>query len=282
MKHIKNRITSISLSAIILFAFSHCRDNDSPSQDYKHWVENHKYGVDGIQDNFAFNISDDKAEIVSVYDGVHGELRIPSDVYSEGTSQYYPVASVRMAHLNKVTSIKLPTTILKCYIDDMEQLIKFPIPEGLENLAISRVPQLSHLVFPVTLKSLCISGCDNITNLKLPSSLKSIDLYCDNIKSIEGIENISVDNEIGSLNFYISCPLLEDIYLPKFSYIGPGCFERCKNLNNVHMSNNTPPSPTTNSGVYFEVYNNLYVPKGSKAEYSQKAPWNLFKEIIEE
>ena len=127
---------------------------------------------------------------------------------------------------------------------------------------------------------------------------------CNNIQTIEGLENLNT-SKIRSMRYMFSdcsslasftipnnlsfidlgtfygCSSLTSITIPSgVTEIGPYAFEDCDNLVRVTVENATPVDIT--EYVFTNRTNaTLYVPKGSKAAYEAADYWKEFKEIVE-
>lgn len=124
----------------------------------------------------------------------------------------------------------------------------------------------------------------------IPNSVKRIEsgafYYCTNLKSVtlpDGLESI------GDCAFY-GCTGLESLTLPaSLKSIGMGIVDHCeKTLKEIH-SKMAQPLPLGEYPEYAFFYYSkqsdictLYVPKGSKDNYSKAAGWKNFKRIVEE
>lgn len=124
----------------------------------------------------------------------------------------------------------------------------------------------------------------------IPNSVKRIEsgafYYCTNLKSVtlpDGLESI------GDCAF-LECTGLESLTLPaSLKSIGMGIVDHCeKTLKEIH-SKMAQPLPLGEYPEYAFFYYSkqsdictLYVPKGSKDNYSKAAGWKNFKRIVEE
>lgn len=118
--------------------------------------------------------------------------------------------------------------------------------------------------------------------------------------SFSGMQNaryINVDARIYGRYAFHNVYNLQYVTLGKWTqYIGPGCFEGCRNLEEITVLAPNPPEATNESfGVYVTELPTalqpnvrfkpeqctLKVPKGSANKYREAAGWNLFKNIEE-
>lgn len=114
---------------------------------------------------------------------------------------------------------------------------------------------------------------------------------------MQSVRHINVDARILGRYAFYNLYNLKYVTLGKWTqYIGPGCFEGCRSLEEIIILAPNPPEATNESfGVYatelpvslqteFQFkpeWCTLKVPKGSVNRYKKAAGWNLFK-IIEE
>ena len=140
-------------------------------------------------------------------------------------------------------------------------------------------------------------GCENLTSVKMPNTIRAIGKgafsHCRKLSSITISENVS---EIKEQTFEY-CKI-SSLTLPKsVEYIGSLAFYRVWSLIDLKCKSITPPRTEEDTFVIDEVLNQrgqikgyeyvhnnatLYIPNGSIELYRSTAPWNNFKNIVEE
>ena len=123
----------------------------------------------------------------------------------------------------------------------------------------------------------------NLERVVLPNSVTRIDKcafeMCQELRDVVLNENLE---RIEQEAFY-HCSNLPSITLPQnITSIGPWAFDGDDKLIEIQSYATTPPTAyetTFSSSCYDKA--TLYVPKGTKSAYQEKAPWNSFKNIVE-
>ncbi|MCQ2266336.1 MAG: leucine-rich repeat domain-containing protein [Bacteroidaceae bacterium] len=169
-------------------------------------------------------------------------------------------------------------------------LTSINIPYGVTYIgdyAFSGNPELTNIDIPETMTGIgfaAFSGCD-FTTLNIPGSVSLINYYafdwCVNLESVniaDGVERIYA-------YAFRSCQKLKTVDLGRsIETISEGVFSDCSNLEEIIFHSATPPA-CHEKAFDFEsvVYSQatLYVPKNSRAAYSEAEVWKDFKNIVE-
>lgn len=114
----------------------------------------------------------------------------------------------------------------------------------------------------------------NISTISLPDNIKSIETHvfyeCKKLTSITIPEGVTIIKE----GAFYDCVSLSSVILPStITSIIPLAFTHCSALKSVTANS---PTPIDIYNGTFEVFGNLYVPKGSKKAYSKAAVWKNF------
>ena len=301
----RQSIISIMLFFLVIATFSACKNNeDEPNIDsYEAWLQYALYYRDVVVDGMAFNISDGQASLVEVYDRISGDIKIPAEVYYEGTGKSYPVTSVSFdvsPIYSNVISLSIPNTVKALFLYGIETST-LSIPSSVETLEISgcanleklnlttgqihveikECTKLAALDLPETITYLILANIP-ITELALPLGIEQFGLYCESLEKISNLERTKIKT-LG-FNAFTNCKSLKEIYLPPtLETIYTGCCEGCYALTKVHCLAPIPPElKESHHAIAFQKEDNLYVPKGTATLYKGVYPWNMFKEIIEE
>ncbi len=132
------------------------------------------------------------------------------------------------------------------------------------------------------------SGCTGLTTLNIPNSVTYIGLHA--FYSCKGLTSVNVGNRvetIGSEAFYSCNKLTELILGNSLTIIGHEAFWKCTGLKQIYSLNPEPPTCNSyypyNSDTRHYVFGDngvdyntcvLYVPTGSKSDYSSTYEWS--------
>ncbi|MCQ2266368.1 MAG: ribosomal protein L7/L12 [Bacteroidaceae bacterium] len=168
-------------------------------------------------------------------------------------------------------------------------LTSINIPYGVTSLgayAFHYNPELTNIDIPESMTRIgmsAFSGC-GLTTLDIPGgvSLSSSTFYaCSNLESVKIADCV----EKTSLYFtFQNCENLRKVDLGRSIDIGTKVFSGCPNIEEIIFHSATPPACheeafDSESVVYSQA--TLYVPKNSRAAYSEAEVWKNFKNIVE-
>lgn len=210
-------------------------------------------------------------------------IELPNDLEIIGMDAFYGCTSLTGITIpNKVTSIN------SSVFEGCTSLKNISFPEKLENIAsraFAGCKSLQYVEFPSYLKSIgnnAFSDCSSLTDFALPHSIESIGSAtfrnCINLKRIVIPDQITIiDNETFS-----GCSNLSEIVIPKsITSIGNYAFYDCRSIMSFYSYIKEPfDLPSYALGVWRSDAV-LYVPKGTKQQYSVLIGWRDFNTIVE-
>ena len=220
--------------------------------------------IDGIFYQFNSELKEAKVTYHNKppYKKYRGDILIPSTVNNNDT--LYTVTGIGSRAFyacNLLTSVTIPNsikTIDEEAFRECEELKTITVPGSITNIGKRAFYNCT------TLESVFIQ--EGVTNIDSYSFALCYHLTL--VRLPETLINIS-DHAFGD------CSSLPSIILPKnLKYIGKGAFWDCISLTSIIAH---PYSPPKTYDTTFQVYSNLYVPKGRKVAYKLSKYWKNFK-----
>ena len=222
--------------------------------------------------NYAFNECKDL-----------NNIELPNELEIIGMDAFHGCTSLtRISIPHKVTSINSSA------FHGCTSLKTISFPEKLENIAswaFAGCNSLKQVEFPAYLKSIgnnAFSGCSSLEDFTLPSSIKSIGSAafrnCTSLKKIVIPDQITILEE----ETFSGCSNLSEIVIPNsITSIGDYSFYNCRSIMSFYSYIMEPfDLPSDALGVWRSDAV-LYVPKGTKQQYSVLKGWRNFGTIVE-
>lgn len=224
-----------------------------------------------------------------------GDIVIPSQITYEGTPYTVTtIGTIAFYNCQELQSVSIPNsvTLIADNAFEVSGIKSIDIPESVTTIgqrAFRACKDLERISLPQIIESIgneAFSECSSLTSIQLPEGLSQVPnalfMDCSNLKSIVIPEGPAT---IWSYVF-MHCINLESVTLPaSVKMIHGGVFLDCPSLAKIYSLNPEAPEVGSKREELFDesVMQNatLYVPKGSKENYSTADYWNRFVHIEE-
>ena len=124
--------------------------------------------------------------------------------------------------------------------------------------------------------------CEKLEYMRLPDSVTNIDtraFYRCGIKQLTGTNNVTYIGDIAFMNSN-----LEEINIPKATFIGSSAFAGCYKLNTVTLGGSSVVSSNVSDDsqniFFWSDYVNIYVPDSLVSAYQSTYPWSVYSSKI--
>ena len=191
-----------------------------------------------------------------------------------------------------LTSLTLPasiTSIGEYAFDKCSGLTSLTLPVGITSIsngAFMGCSGLTSLILHAGITSIGISAfayCSGLTSLTLPAGITSISNGA--FKGCSGLTSLTLPAGITSIGdvAFSGCSGLTSLILPaSITSIGSYAFSSCSGLTSIYVYPDIVPK--MGSDVFYDVDKKnctLYVPQGTKQDYSLADIWGNFENIVE-
>lgn len=252
--------------------------------------------VDFVADDIAYSINADGASVsvTAKSPKYTGDVILPESVTNSGVT--YTVSAIgetAFIQCTELTSVVVPSSVTSVGMGAFlgcSALTRVDLPQSITEISyymFSNCTRLASIDIPATVTVIggnAFRGCSALEGITLPPSLTQVDNYafyqCHSLKGITIPDSVQ---SIGSSAFAY-CENIDTVVIGKsVTMVGGEAFRGCSGIAVVHSLNPVPPMVGNSMLFDREIYKKaiLYIPKGSRKQYSESFEWSDFLDVRE-